>query len=271
MNYQVYDPSPDLLPFVKCFWSLDDDGTEERIRQRVLPDGCMEMIFHYGDLYRQYFNDGSFIIQPRSFVFGQITQYIEIEPTGISGIISARFHPEGLSPFLNIPVSSLEDKAIGIGSLFGEKGITLEKQILAADNNLQRIEMMEHFLLSMLADPGTIDNITKSCVDAIFQSQGQIPVADLASKMSLNRRIIERKFATAVGMSPKQLSRAVRLQAAVKMLEENKCASLTALAYENGYYDQAHFIKDFKEFTGTSPKSFFAGNLRFAALFASAE
>jgi AraC-like DNA-binding protein len=72
-------------------------------------------------------------------------------------------------------------------------------------------------------------------------------------------------------MSPKQLSRVVRLQATLKMLEQNKFSTLTSLAHENGYYDQAHFIKDFKEFTGMSPKSFFSGNLKLAALFVSTD
>ncbi|MGZ5220708.1 MAG: helix-turn-helix domain-containing protein, partial [Chitinophagaceae bacterium] len=82
---------------------------------------------------------------------------------------------------------------------------------------------------------------------------------------------MERKFVSAIGLSPKQLSRVVRLQATLKMLEQQNFGSLTSLAYENGYYDQAHFIKDFKEFTGTSPKFFFSENLKLATLFASVE
>src|SRR6185503_8181248 len=101
MNYQVYDPVPELQPFIKCFWTLEDDGKDEPVKQRVVPDGCMEMIFHYGDLYKQYFEDGSSIVQPRSFIFGQITKYIEIAPAGASGIVAARFFPEGLMPFLS--------------------------------------------------------------------------------------------------------------------------------------------------------------------------
>src|SRR5215510_4802852 len=131
MNYQLYTPSPELQPFIKCFWSLEDEKQDEPVKQRVVPDGCMEMIFHYGDLYQQYFEDGSSIIQPRSFVFGQISSYIEIAPTGVSGIISARFLPEGLTPFLQIPVSSLENKAVAIDEVFGKKGKMLEEKVLA--------------------------------------------------------------------------------------------------------------------------------------------
>ena len=104
-----------------------------------------------------------------------------------------------------------------------------------------------------------------------MQSHGQTDMDELAGMVSVNRRNIERRFATSIGMSPKQLSRAVRLQATLRMLEQKNFTSLTSLAYENGYYDQAHFIKDFKEFTGIKPKSFYARNLRLAALFSSEE
>ena len=93
MNYQEHTPAKNLQPFVKCLWTLDDDGIEKHVRQRVLPDGCMEMIFHYGDLYHQYFEDGKSIVQPRSFVFGLITSYIEISPTGITGLVAVGFYP----------------------------------------------------------------------------------------------------------------------------------------------------------------------------------
>lgn len=270
MNYQLYTPTPELQPFIKCFWSLEDEKQDEPVKQRVLPDGCMEMIFHYGDLYQQYFADGSSIVQPRSFVFGQITKYIEIAPTGASGIISARFLPEGIGPFINMPVTSLENKAVAIAEIFAD-GSSLEKHVINANNNEERIKLVESFLLSKLIEPNTIDTIARSCVEAIFQSQGRIAVVELAGKMNINRRSMERKFTTAIGMSPKQLARVARLQSTLKMLEQKKFTSLTSLAYENGYYDQAHFIKDFKEFTGMSPKSFYADNLKLSALFIASE
>ncbi|MEI9943071.1 MAG: helix-turn-helix domain-containing protein [Chitinophagaceae bacterium] len=271
MNYLVYTPSAELQPFVKCFWTLEDETAEEPVRQRVIPDGCMEMIFHYGDLYRQYFEDGASIIQPRSFVFGQITTYIEIAPTGKSGIVAARFLPDGLTPFLKIAVTELENKAVALNELFGEKGAALEEKVLTAIDATQRIKLIEEFLLSLLADQQTIDNITKACVDVIYQSQGQVGMEELAGKININRRKMERRFTTAIGMSPKQLSKVARLQATLKMLEQKKFTNLTSLAYENGYYDQAHFIKDFKEFTGMSPKSFFSDNLKLSALFIGTE
>jgi len=271
MNYEVFTPVAELQALVKCFWTLAEDGSTVPEKQRVLPDRCMEMIFNYGDQYRQYFEDGSSVIQPKCFVYGQISTYIEIEPTGRTGIVAARFFPEGLVPFIETAIADLENRAVDLYEMFGEEGKMLEVEVISAVDNPTRIKLIEEFLLSKLSAPQTIDNITKACVQAIFQSQGQIGVVELADKMNINRRNMERRFVSAVGLSPKQLSRVARLQATLKMLEQNQYGSLTSLAYENGYYDQAHFIKDFKEFTGLSPKSFYSENLQLATLFASAD
>jgi AraC-like DNA-binding protein len=271
MNYQIFTPNPELSTFIKCFWSLDTDREEQPMKQRVLSDGCMEMLFHYGDQYRQYFEDGTFIIQPKCFVFGQISKFIEIEPTGTTGILSARFHPDGLAPFLDIPVTQLDNRACSLDELFGEEGRTLSEAVLQASDNAQRIAIIEKYFLDSMADREIIDSATKSCVDLILQSKGQVVVTELTDKLNITRRNMERKFNSLIGMSPKQLSRVTRLQATIKMLQENRFTSLTSVAYENGYFDQAHFIKDFKDFTGLSPKDFYAENLTMTALFAGTE
>jgi AraC-like DNA-binding protein len=271
MDYQVFDPSTSLQPFVKCFWTLEAEASPSPVRQRVVPDGCMEMIFNYGDRFYQYPEDGSCILQPQSFIFGQITSFLEIAPSGTTGLVATRFLPEGLAPFLDCTVASLENKAVAIQDIFGKAGSELEQTIIHSKSNRQRIELIENFLLARLEKPGTIDNIARACVETILKAQGQLEVTELADKLNIHRRNMERKFRTAVGMSPKQLSRVVRLQSALKLLEKNKYSNLTSLAYESGYYDQAHFIKDFKEFTGISPRSFFAENLKLSALFIGTE
>ena len=170
-----------------------------------------------------------------------------------------------------MPVTFLENRAVAITEIFGDNGKKLEEDVINSDSNHERIKLIESFLLSKLSEPTTIDAITRSCVEVIFQSQGQIGVVELADKMNINRRNMERKFTSLIGISPKQLARVARLQATMKMLEQKNFTTLTSLAYENGYYDQAHFIKDFKEFTGLSPKLFFSDNLKLSTLFTAAD
>jgi AraC-like DNA-binding protein len=269
MNYQTIEPNTDLSAFIKCYWTLDAAKEDKPEKQRIVPDGCMEMIFHYGDFYKQYISDENYILQPKCFVFGQVSRPLYIEPTGNTGIFAVRFHPDGFTPFSEIPVIDMENRAVPLQKLFGEEGVELEKKILAALTNTDRIKIIETFLMSRLVNPKFIDSITKSSVEIMLQLNGQLTVDELSGQLNINRRQLERKFSSVIGLSPKQLSKIIRLQATLKMLKKKQFTSLTSLAYDNGYFDQTHFIKDFKEFTGMSPKQFYAGNLKMSALFIS--
>nr|WP_262909240.1 helix-turn-helix transcriptional regulator [Mucilaginibacter roseus] len=111
--------------------------------------------------------------------------------------------------------------------------------------------------------------MVRSSVALIIELKGRQPIGELTGKLPVSRRQLERRFSTAVGLSPKQLSKMVRLQTSLKMLSEGQFSCLGDVAYDNDFYDQSHFINDFKEFTGLSPKEYYAGNLRMAMLFSS--
>jgi AraC-like DNA-binding protein len=267
MNYQTFEPCQDLTTLVKCYWTLESPTEKSPEKQTIVPDGCMEMIFHYGDLYKQYTGNGKCIIQPRSFVIGQLTRPLEIEPTGETGIFSVRFYPEGFLPFATIPIKEMENKAVALNKLFGNDGHEIEQMILSTNSTSDRIRYIEVFLHNRMASRETIDRIIQSTVETMLTANGQLSVAELSKQSNINRRQLERKFASAIGLSPKQLSKTIRLQTTLKMLINQNFTSLTALAYEGDYYDQAHFIKDFKEFTGLTPKEFYGHNLKMSSLF----
>ena len=271
MDYRTFEPHADLEAIVKCFWTLEAPKELMPGKQRIVPDGCMEMIFHYGDLYKQYAESGTFIAQPKCFVFGQITSPLDIEPAGITGIFAVRFYPGSFAPFAAIPVQGMENRAVALTEVFGEEGLLLENEVLNARTTAGRIAATEAFLLKKLSSPVSVDRIARSTVEMIMQLKGQVSVDELSEQLQVNRRQLERRFSLATGLGPKQLSKMIRLQAALKKLLGNQSASLTAVAYESDYYDQAHFIKDFKEFTGMSPKMFYADNLKMSALFSGTE
>lgn len=267
MNYQVFEPCKDLSSLVKCYWTLESHKEPSTEKQTIVPDGCMEMIFHYGDLYKQYLENGNCILQPKCFVVGQLTRPLEIEPTGETGIFSVRFYPEGFLPFATMPIKDMENKAISLEQLFGNEGLKIEQLIVNAASTPEKILQIETFLMSRLISLETIDNIIKSTIETILTAHGQLSVSVLSKQNNINRRQLERKFSAAIGLSPKQLSKTIRLQNTLKLLINKKFTSLTALAYEGDYYDQAHFIKDFREFTGLTPKEFYGNNLTMSSLF----
>ena len=202
-------------------------------------------------------------------VLGQIQQPFYIEPTGYVNTFAMSFFPHGFANFISTPIESLLNKETPIDQVFEHASATeLEHKIIAAQDTKHRIEIVEKFLFDKLNDKSTIDKIVKATIDILFNSNGSASIKDIFKDDPSKRRYVERKFRKQIGISPKQLGKVIRFQRALKMLLNNEAESFAALAYENEYYDQAHFIKDFKEFTGTNPKDFLESkNMALSALF----
>ncbi|MFM2269063.1 MAG: hypothetical protein RL757_2504 [Bacteroidota bacterium] len=267
MDPQIFQPHIDLQPLVKCYWTLESPKEKAPVRNTIVPDGCMKLIFHYGDPYKHYTENGENITLPKCFLIGQLTRPYEVEPTGKTATFFVCFHPNGFLPFATMPIKDMENTAVPLERLFGTEGQEIGQKILNAASTLEKIELIETFLFNQLENTETVDNIIKSIVDTILTANGQLSVDELAKQTKVNRRQLERKFSSTIGLSPKQLSKTVRLQTTLKTLLNKKVISLTDLAYENDYYDQAHFIKDFKEFTGLTPKEFYGDNLKMSLIF----
>lgn len=271
MNHQSIKPSTNLAPLIKSYWTLESLKEETPVKNTIVPDGCMKLIFHYGDLYSHYNNEGNCNVLPRCFLIGQLTQPFEVEPTGRTGTFFVCFHPNGFLPFATFPIKEMENKAVTLDKLFGEGGEEMEQSILNANSTSDRIAIIEAFLLNRLKESKAFDNIVKSTVETILTANGQLSVDELSRQNNTSRRQLARKFSSDIGLSPKQLSKTIRLQATLKVLLTKKVTSLTDLAYESEYYDQAHFIKEFKEFTGLTPKEFYGDHLKMSLIFDSPE
>jgi AraC-like DNA-binding protein len=257
VNYETFSPHPDLEAIVKCHWVLEIPGNTGVPKQRIIPDGCIEMCFILGEDVKRFTSATEFIIQPRAMVFGQITKPYFVQPTGVVNTFAVRFYPYGFANFISRPIQELADKETPLTTLFDESSArNLQRKIIDATSTQKRIEEVEHFLLGKLADQSIIENIVKSTIDILLQTKGSISINSILKDDRTKRRNLERQFSKQVGVSPKQLGKIMRLQAALKMMLNKKCVNLTKVAYENEYYDQAHFIKDFKEFTGISPKNY---------------
>lgn len=269
MNYQTYQPNADLEALISCYWTLEVPAETSAQKQRIIPDGCIEMAFILGDDIKRYTTDQDFILQPRAMVLGQTIEPFFIEPTGYVNTFAVRFYPYGFANFVSIPIQDLANKETPIAVLFGEKNATiLEQKIIQATNSKQRIAIIEHFLLEKLKDKSTIDIIVKQTVDALLSSNGNESITTILKADQSKRRQLERNFKKQIGVSPKQLGKLIRLQTALKMLLNEDAQSLTNIAYESAYFDQSHFIKDFKEFTGINPKAFLGNeNMALSALF----
>lgn len=227
------------------------------------------MIFILGDDVRRFTSGDDFIIQPREMVLGQITEPFYVQPTGYVNSFAVRFYPYGFLNFVSSSIQKLANKETPLASLFGEEASkALAAEITQATDTSRRIEIVEAFLSEKLADKTIIDNVVKRTIDTILSTGGNTAINTILKDDLSKRRQMERKFVKQIGISPKQLGKVIRLQSALKMLLSRQSESLTKIAYESDYYDQAHFIKDFKEFTGTTPSAFLEdGKMTLSSLF----
>lgn len=270
MTYNEYIPNPILAPYVKCIWTLEASGVPGMAhREKVLPDGCMELIFHYGDLFRKY-GESKNELQPRSFVHGQIKTHIEIGPTGNTGMIAVRFYPHGLAAFVTIPMNELTENVTEVGALFGGVAIELEGRLCNAKNEQERVALINTFLTKRLKPASVRTNAVANTVSLIVARGGNMEIKDLAKAACMSERQLERAFMCTVGLSAKMFARISRFQGSIKAAQSGKVTTLTQLAHASGYYDQAHFTKDFKTFAGVSPVQYFSGVHALADLFTKA-
>ncbi|MXN90250.1 helix-turn-helix domain-containing protein [Flavobacterium sp. Sd200] len=262
MQYKVYNPCPALEKQVRYYWSLESNPDDlPHSRERIFPDGCIELIFNYRELFIKFENGIASHEQYRTMLYGQLKTFIEVEATGSVGLFSVRFNPAGLQPFINRDVGSLTSRELNITELWGDEGVQLEHDMLKCNSNEERVIIIETFLMQKLQTIAFDNSDVEYCVNALTESEGSITIDLLANQLCIGKRQLERKFNAAVGLSPKMLARIIRFQNTLQLIEKKEFTSFTGVAHDGGFYDQAHFIKDFKEFTGLNPKQYFSENL----------
>ena len=268
MNYQTFQPHPDLSALIKFYWTLEVPYDPSNQKQKIIPDGYIEMTFNLKDKIKRYVSENDYIIHPNSMVMGQRTKSYFIEPLGDVDSFAICFYPYGFANFVSTPLENLVDLEAPIESLLGKiPAKELEQKIIYATSTQERIEVIETFFLNKLNQNKTIENLVKTTVDALLASNGSNSINQILKDDLSKRRQLERNFKKQIGISPKQLGKVLRLQTALKILL-NSNETLTSIAYESDYFDQAHFIKDFKEFIGTTPKEFLGNeNMTLSALF----
>jgi AraC-like DNA-binding protein len=258
MLYREFTPVPALSRYIKCIWTLEGQAHDLTAKEKVLPDGCMELVCHYGDSFK-CFRDEKQEKQPHSFLFGQLTRYIELSPSGSIGIIAVRFFPQGLQAFLKLPLREITDQWVSMQDVFGNGWKDIEDRLPEAGTAESRAQLLQSFLLQQMLRNNNYDHLAEEWVTRILGSGGLVSVDDLTKGQRISYRHMERRFTSAVGINPKMLARITRLQQFLKAVQRGQVNSLTALACDMGYYDQSHFVKDFKSFTGLTPRQYFSG------------
>lgn len=236
-------------------FEIDDISGAEPYIYRSMADSCCEMIFHYKGVFSRVNED----MEPRSIIQGPSRMYQRYETGEDFGIFGVYLYPFAINRIFGIPAVELAGHQPDLPSFLAQEGRDLEERIMLATDNMERCRVLSAFLEAKLLKNNrhSISHVHGAVREMIHADE--IPdVRKLASKYCLSVRQFERHFKELSGFSPKLYNRITRFGKAMNQYGfEGK--TLTDVAYECGYYDQSHFIHDFKEFSGYHPGAYFAG------------
>jgi len=259
MRFQIVSPSGLLKNYISHYSLMETDFTESCIKERVIPVESLQLMFHYRHPFAVCQPDGLLSRQPRSIVSGLSSTYSDVTTLGESGVIFVAFKPAGACHFFRFPLLEMEDKTIGLADLFSREIRQTEEQMYNAKTTEERISVVERFLLDRYSPISVYDEaLINNGIRLIQESSGHLSAARLAQRLSVTSKTLERKFAAYIGKTPGHYAKLIRFRQILAGFDSNKKLSLTEHAFMNGYFDQAHFIHDFKKYSGYTPSEFLA-------------
>ena len=226
----------------------------EEATYKVLPDTGVVLGFQYkGRLFQV--DDGISIALDTSGISGLADHHRSFRNLPGTGTILVFFKEAGAAPFFRQPLHEIFRESVTLDNfILRSELLCLEEQLAEALTNPERITLLEKFFIGRMTR-GEPDKLVLAALALIHKSKGNIRIKDLVQQLHTSQSPLEKRFRAAVGASPKKFSSIVRLKNLLQQFP--KTGSLTELGYEAGFYDQAHFIKEFKAFTGDTPENFF--------------
>lgn len=217
---------------------------------RLFADGNTALVFNTG--HASLHEPGGPEMQQTSWMYGQLSRYRDFDISGSLNWIIVVLQPYGAFHCWGIPATELKDKFFPARELLGDSIDDISNALLNAADLQACIEHLNEWISTLDSKKKSPDALLRQAVQLINGSEGSLPVHALLKQLKVNERMLERKFKQATGISPKQYSGIVRVNASAKKIQQQG-SRLTAVAYDHEYFDQAHFIKDFRKYTGITP------------------
>jgi len=246
MRYAEYKPAPPLAALVERFWLLEGSSTASA--DAIIPDGRVELVFHYGRPFWRHDSSGETLRQPASLLVGQMVEPVVLAPDGPAGVAAIRLRPAASRTLLGFSVKEVSGRFVDLELIF-PSAKRLRERLSEASSDGERIRALENWLIAM-ACPAPRSHVD-AVVGAILASGGRVSIDALVARAGASLRQLERQFQEDVGLTPKTFSRIVRLQAALRRVRQGR--ALTEVALACGFYDQAHMTRDFRELASMSP------------------
>lgn len=251
--YQLRRPDPSLSSLVEHYWFVTHDGEPVDLRVDVFVDGRADLIINHGVSYEREVIGGETVEITGSNLDAQRLVPIRISQRGLVDIAGVRFHLGGLGAFVRGPLAPWTGETPAPELVFGPDAADLEAALARTADLDAKAAILDSFLMARLDVSGPFSEFAE-LLDALVATDGAGPVhGDVSAS---ERRSRARLFARFLGVPPRTVARILRFQHALRALMTTSTAPLAEVASDAGYYDQAHFIREFRVMTGGVPRGY---------------
>lgn len=257
INFTVIPPTEALSCDVEYFRIAEYAG-KEGLSIKVCPNGFPGIVFQHADgqpaIKNIIVSSGRVVQMPCTlFLYGQVTELSVMNfKKSPYTTVQAILKPHALKTVFGMDASKLTNASMGYSEFNAE---ILNTQLLSAKSNHEYVTLFEDFLLQMLGSHQSRDILVEECLEYIHSNINMVTVKDLTEKAHLSERQFEKRFVQIVGVSPQFFIRVKRFNEAMRLIDSGQYERLSDVAYALNYFDQSHFIRDIKAFSGIIPKS----------------
>ena len=251
MNIEAHIPTESLRPFIKTYLIIE---SQEELVNRVLPDTSLAIAFRFkGQVNYIIENDANAL--PTSAISGLRKSVRFINYLTDTSTILILFKEAGATAFFKEPLHELFEESVSLDNFITEQKVSnIEEQLAEAKSNQRRVAIIEEFLLSKLYSHNT-DKLIINAIQKIHSTNGIVKIKELTDIFYISQDAFEKRFRKTVGTSPKQFASIIRMKSIINLKKPSE--NLADMIFDGEYFDQSHFNKDFKRFTGQTPTEFF--------------
>ena len=260
MRSHRYIPSPPLSEFVELFW-LYEGYQQPHKKERLLPDGSMELVVNLReDLTRVYDRRDTARCQTLrgSLIVGAHSEFFVIDTAEQNSVIGVHFKPGGAFPFFRLPACELHNTLLSLEMLWGSRAGALRDRLLEAGTPQAMFRILEQALLAEAAQRLQRHPAVAFALKEFHGVPHTRTVAEVTGQIGLSPRRFIQVFSSEVGLTPKLFCRIRRFQRVLRRIAKGERVEWAAVAADCGYFDQAHFIHDFRAFSGINPTAYLA-------------
>lgn len=245
-----------LRRYIKFFWTFQ--VSDIAINHKLIPQRNINLRFNLSDTAHYLSINGNQHLLEKVYFSGIHDHFVNasLKLCGNVDTLGICFYPDGFYPFINIPISEFSNNLFGADEVGSKLLYSVRDRLLSVQDIKLRLDILENELIKLLIINNNYSEYFSNIFKEFMDSKAKCTIADLCKKYNICPRRFERMFDKYIGVSANTYSTLNRFHSSMNDLLKHDFLKLSDLAYDNGYFDQMHFIKDFKRFTGDTPKKF---------------